>query len=168
MIGNLTGTQIILIIIAIIIIIWFFYWLTRPRVQNFKPNIVRQQIPRTVSTMPSIPSVTTVNASDTIPENQQNDILETQYVLYYFFNPNCVHCKRFTPTWNDVSRKIQNNNNISLRAVDSTKPENENISFYYNITGFPTVILVTPREYIEYRGNRTTDDLQNFISSNTN
>ena len=46
--------------------------------------------------------------------------------------------------------------------------KNENLAFYYNISAYPTIILVTPNRNIEYSGDRTVEDLQQFVIKHIN
>lgn len=90
------------------------------------------------------------------------------FTLYYFYSPICGHCKQFYPVWNEVFNKLKHISSLSIHAINGTKPENENLAFYYNIVGFPTVILVTPNKYIVYEGPRNVEDLYKFIILNMN
>ena len=63
----------------------------------------------------------------------------------------------------EIVSKLKGINGISAQVIDITKPENDNLSFYYNVTLTPTVILKTPDKSIEYAGSGTSDDLHNFI-----
>ena len=155
MVKNLSIEKILLLVLAIVVIIVLLNWLFSPTVQPFQPVLLPP--------MPPSPN------SFQVPDNFPNylDKQDLPFILYYFYNPNCPHCKRFTPAWNELSDGLQGNDKVAPRAVDSTNPENENLVFYYNITRFPTIILITPNKNIEYVGNRSVDDLQKFLSENT-
>jgi thiol-disulfide isomerase/thioredoxin len=188
MIKNLTGQHILLIIIVIIIILWFISWLIsrssksitttaaqdmlnqyQQAHQNQNSQIVGQTHPVNTQ-LNKIPN--TVIAGPEVPhqhqQQQQQQQQETPFVLYYFYSPTCGYCKQFLPSWNTVVNKLKGLNEITPKTIDATKPENENLAFYYNITGYPTVILTTPDRDIEYTGNRTPDDLYKFVLSNIN
>jgi len=172
MIGNLTGKQIAIIVIAVILLLWFINWLFFSRKKTTIVNITPypanlpqmehmqpMQAMRQMHQMHQMHPITTPIG----PEIHQED---APFILYYFFSPSCSHCKRFTPNWQQASEKLKAIKGLSLRTVDSTKAENENLTFYYNITAFPTVILVTPDKNMEYTGNRSPDDLYNFAATN--
>jgi len=80
---------------------------------------------------------------------------KTPYILYYFYSVHCPACTNFIPIWNDLVEKLGKVKNLTTRPVDVSKPENENLAFYYNISYTPTIILVTPNKTLEYSGNRT-------------
>ena len=109
-------------------------------------------------------------AAQTLINDDDNNgqFTNTPFILYYHYNPNCGACKNFTPVWNEISNKLQNIPGISVRAIDSTRPENETLTFYYNITQTPTIILVTPNKNIEYTGDRNAADIYDFIINSLN
>ena len=179
---NLTGKQLLLIILAIIIMLWFINWLmNRGKGVKLSPQqmaaaataaAIRQQQQHMAAGQQM--TAQQQMAAQQMLAQQQPGVLgfddqskqEAPFILYYFHDPNCGACKNFSPVWNEVASKLTGINNLSIRTIHSTKPENENLSFYYNITGTPTVILVTPDRNIEYTGNRTADDLYNFVINN--
>ena len=172
--GNLSRGQLLLVIIGIIFVIWILIrLLSRPKV--YQVPIV----PITRSPNGQAPIIAPVRPpalirlppgrqpSPTSP--QQTPIIsqpETSNILYYFFAPNCPHCTNFSPEWDDVVDRLKNYNNISAVKVDVAHSNNETLVFYYNINQLPTVILRTPDKTIEYTGNRTADDLYNFVLTN--
>ena len=168
MIGNLTGKQILMIIVGVIVLLWLIQWLTSPKRRVVQTQTIKspqqvpspQQVQQLQSPQPRQPVTTTVGLETAQPD--------TPFVLYNFYSPNCGHCKNFTPAWNEVADKLKGITGISVRAIDASKPENENLAFYYNITGYPTVILVTPDKNIEYSGDRSANDLHQFVVTNIN
>lgn len=161
MIGNLTGRQILLIVIIIIIIIWLLGWLF------YKPTSTQTtQVSHLGQLQPNITQINT--APMPVMSNsvgQENLVANTPFILYYFYKQSCPYCKKFSSAWNEVSNKLKGINGLSVRAIDATNPENDNLAFYYNITGYPTVILVTPDKNVEYTGDRSAEDLYNFVIS---
>lgn len=88
------------------------------------------------------------------------------FILYYFYSPSCGACHKFSPTWNEVSDKFSNVNGLVMQPVDATKSENEALTFYYNIRAFPTIIFAMPDQHMEYKGNRSPQDLHQFVVDN--
>ena len=75
-----------------------------------------------------------------------------------FTNNTCQYCIAFKPEWEKF--KLLNLKNIEIIEV------NNNTSLYnkYNIIGFPTIIIdKNNNTFIEYNGNRTSNDLHTFI-----
>jgi len=67
------------------------------------------------------------------------------------------------PDWNKLANNFEDIPDLSLKPIDTSLPENGDLTFYYNIKAFPTLILVTPDRHIEYDGNRTVPDINNFV-----
>lgn len=153
---NWTVTQIIAIILLILLVIWAIYRLFRGNTPKplYQPNAV---------------PLNQLNSQNNQTSNFSNPIESqdtTPFILYYFYSPGCPHCDNFSPAWEEVFSRLKNVKNLTIRKVDTSKPENENLAFYYNITGSPTVILVTPDKNIEYFGNRSAEDVYQFVTSN--
>lgn len=91
----------------------------------------------------------------------------TKYTLYYFYSPYCVYCKQFQPEWEFLKKQLSKNQSdkITLIEIDGSDSKNDHISFYYDIKGFPTIILATSNENIIYTGNRTANDMLDFVAS---
>jgi len=170
MLKNLTTTQIILIVIVIILLIWIFAkLLSKPRQTTVivpKQNI--QPFSTNNNTIASPKNPTDV-APRSSPQTPLGVLMDTgTSTLYYFYSPQCGHCKRFQPTWQELLTHLQKIPNLHTQAIDVTKSENDNIVFYYNITGCPTLILATPQKNVEYTGNRTTTDIYDFVNTHLN
>ncbi len=166
--AKITVTQILLIILAILILLWLINWYVT--CQRNK-NSVGSDLANNNNSNNPFNSNTNLNTKEQFANNglQGSPSVEygqqkTPFMLYYFYHPACVHCKHFEPVWNTTISKL-NPNIITARAIDGTKPENDDLTFYYNLTGYPTVILVTPANDIEYSGERNPTDLYNFIIS---
>lgn len=155
MIGDLNGKHILLIIIGIIVLLWLIYWF----MNRTKPTVTPLQ--------PSHP-LAPINNNSTGPatiSTDHNNGQDAPFKLYYFYNPNCGACKRFEPTWRQIASKFNAIPGISAKSIDITNPDNESLSFYYNITRTPTIILVTPTKNAEFSGDRTIDNISNFVVS---
>ena len=89
--------------------------------------------------------------------NNNNDIM----VLFYA--PWCNHCKEFMPKYEEIAKKLKNNDKLLMAKIDGSANEVENIP----ITGFPTILFFPGNKKkenpITYKGNRTTDDIIEFI-----
>ncbi len=155
MIGNLSGKQILLLILAVIILLYIVnrYWCDQSGGTSME----------TMSTgyKPTNDHNTTGYRSST--ENMHMSDRSTPFVLYNFYSPMCVWCKKFWPTWEEFDKKMKMSKNLSLVGVNASDPKNEQLAFYYNVSSYPTIILVTPDKNIEYVGNRSIEDLHDFV-----
>jgi thiol-disulfide isomerase/thioredoxin len=165
MVGNLTGKQILLIILAIIIVLWGInYYMNYNLVKKvtdlfYKPTAVPAKVPIQQRQIVQ-------KEKSSVPSSQTEE--QVPFTLYIFYSPQCGYCKSFFPVARQVAGHLQERKDIVVRFIDATKPENENIAFYYNINAYPTIILVTPNRNIEYAGNRTVQDFYQFIVGHMN
>jgi hypothetical protein len=89
------------------------------------------------------------------------------YTLYYFYMDGCGHCDRFNPEWeklpvSEIYKPVKINMNDGASGTDKAK--------LYNVKGAPTLILISntnDKEFYEYNGNRTIEDINNFVISKT-
>ncbi len=152
MFGRFTAKQILLAIVGVIVLLWLIKWFTT----STKTTTVAKV--QTVPTPAPVQNTTPIG-----PETNTN----TPYVLHYFYSPNCGWCRQFAPTWNQVAQRVRNLQGVSTKSVNAEGTENDkNLAFYYNVKQYPTIILQTPTKYVEYNGNRTADDLYNFVTAN--
>lgn len=167
MICNLPVSQILLIVLAIIILISIITWFVNKRKQEkqypLQPIIQKPQ-PLTPSMQPINNNTPPLSPIQPLVGQQQHS--ESPYILYYFYSPHCPHCQSFNPIWKKTVDVIKQIKGLTVREIDGTKRENEDLSFYYNVERYPTLILVTPDKNIEYNGNRTVEDIYNFVTRN--
>nr|WBF70821.1 thioredoxin domain-containing protein [Megavirus caiporensis] len=188
---NLSWQHILIIIIIIIIVFWLISWLFFPKninvpsgpyypvqpqliqpmtiiTPNLGQNMTGNQLPHS-NIIPRTNRVNTESQTSNMQaSNTQSSNSQDPFMLYYFHAPSCVHCRNFNPAWEMLRQRLEGSRGISTAKVDATKPENENLVFYYNVSAFPTIILITPDQNIEYNGNRTPDDLHNFVVAHIN
>ena len=78
----------------------------------------------------------------------------------YYYMDKCGHCKKFTPEWDRFVRNYTGD--IKFKKVESEQAR-EDIE-KYNITGFPTVLIMDDAgESQEYNGPRTKDGLEEYF-----
>jgi len=75
----------------------------------------------------------------------------------------CGHCSRFKPTWEELKNKITNVDFVTYDA-DSNQSELST----YNVEGFPTIILDNNNKKIEYNGDRSSNNIIQFVNDNLN
>ncbi len=100
-----------------------------------------------------------VNA-DSVSNNkiQQNN----KNVLGVYYTNWCGYSRHFL---SDLENGLQNDleKHVTVRLFDCEKEENKEICQKLGVRGFPTVILHTDKENIMYNGDRSHDDLMNFV-----
>lgn len=151
---NLSSKKVIIIIIAIIVIYTIYHIFNNNSKTTMHNKLVHKK---------------SVNNNQNLTDNQTIDNELPQYKLYNFYSPHCTHCVQFKPEWANVENRLASIKNLQLISVDGTNPDNDKLMFYFNIEGYPTVILTTPDNgNLLYNGNRNADDIENFVLSSMN
>jgi thioredoxin-like negative regulator of GroEL len=85
------------------------------------------------------------------------------YTLIFFYMDGCGHCRDFRPTWQDFTDHASDEKKKVCFAEMSS--ENDAVMNAYNITGFPTVLLVNNAKNTTktFNGPRTVDGLRAFV-----
>ncbi len=72
----------------------------------------------------------------------------------------CGHCKNFKPTWDAVSSAYKNKYNFITYDADKQREVFEK----YKVDGFPTVLVKQGDNIIPFDGERSFEDLSNFVN----
>ena len=116
--------------------------------------------------------------SEEIPEKQekpvyklvnkafQKVVLDSNInVFVKFYSPNCPHCIKLEPDYIELAEKLKYNKNLIIAEYNLL----ENDFDWFRIRGFPTLIMFKAgdkQNHIVYQGNRTVEDMMNFVISN--
>jgi thiol-disulfide isomerase/thioredoxin len=86
-----------------------------------------------------------------------------KYQLLFFHLTNCGYCIEFMPIWNEFA-KTENKNVCYVKVDPSDKDKIQS----YGVNSFPTVILeeIATKKKVEFKSNRTVDDLKKFVTEN--
>jgi thiol-disulfide isomerase/thioredoxin len=95
------------------------------------------------------------------PKNESNT---SNKVLGVYYTDWCGYSRDFLTQLNDGLKNKLENENVSVKLVDCEK--NKETCQKLGIEGFPTLLLHKDEEIVYYNGNRTEDDLLNFVKSN--
>ena len=82
--------------------------------------------------------------------------------LMYFYMDGCGFCDKFTPTWKELIKK--NNRDKKVTMVKINGPNNLIMTKKYKVKKFPTIILLKGNKPYTYDGDRSLDDLLDFIN----
>ena len=52
---------------------------------------------------------------------------ETKDVLVEYYSPNCVHCIKFAPIWEELAKKTEGIENLIIAKMDAIYNENDKI-----------------------------------------
>lgn len=73
-----------------------------------------------------------------------------------------------SPTWNELSLKFISNGAVKIAKVDCTLAEAKELCSEQDVNGFPTIFIYKDGSKIsEYMGNRSLDDLYEFVNKYT-
>jgi thiol-disulfide isomerase/thioredoxin len=71
----------------------------------------------------------------------------------------CGHCKQFKSTWEHISKVYKNKFNFVVYDADKQKEYFEE----YKVDAFPTLLAKNGNNIITYNGDRSMEDLNNFL-----
>jgi protein disulfide-isomerase A1 len=116
--------------------------------------------------------------SEEIPEKQEKavyklvnksfkkEVLDSNInVFVKFYSPNCPHCVRLEPAFNELAEKLKYNKNLIVAEYNLIANDFD----WFQIRGYPTLIMFKAGDkehHITYEGNRTVEDMMNFVISN--
>ena len=119
------------------------------------------------------------NFSELVIDPATNAPISDKGWFVKFYAPWCGHCKRLTPTWNEL---FQNNRDrLNVGKVDCTSDDGKGLCSHYDIRGYPTLIYFpavgAPKPtktdengntieldagYFRFEGARTLEGLEDF------
>jgi thioredoxin domain-containing protein 5 len=86
-------------------------------------------------------------------------------VLLLIYTTACGHCVKLKPVWDKVAAK-NSEKMVAIDATDSSNPAIQALTSKFNVTAYPTMIVVDNGQIVEqYEGGRTEQDLSTFIKS---
>tara|TARA_Y200000002_G_scaffold381876_2_gene397127 strand:+ start:541 stop:948 length:408 start_codon:yes stop_codon:yes gene_type:complete len=79
----------------------------------------------------------------------------------------CYWSKKLNPIWKKLEIDMSNKD-INIIDIKCDKENNNELCNRYQINGYPTLKLIIGNNIIDYDGNRSLEDMKNFIESNVN
>ena len=100
------------------------------------------------------------------PNTFDSDVANGQK-LVWFYADWCGHCKRMHSAWDGAADQMNINDNVKMIKVNCGNTKNkthQQLTRKYNITGYPTIMLLENGEMVnEYNDGRTQDDLVSYV-----
>lgn len=87
-------------------------------------------------------------------DNFDSFVKDREVVLLEFYAPWCGHCKSFAATYEKIAETLKKED-IPVCKVDATA--HKSVAGKYDVTGYPTVIILKKGNPIKYDGQRTED-----------
>ena len=102
------------------------------------------------------------------PAEDLEDNVAAQKSVVLFYADWCGHCKKFMPTWDEISTELNDSQSTTkFMKVNCGKPdENEAhaaIMQKYKIKGYPTILTFENGEATEYNGDRSLDGFKSLL-----
>lgn len=88
------------------------------------------------------------------------DYLQNGSWLFLIYAPWCGHCKRLFPTWTGLA---QSNALGDVKMAQMNGELFEEYAAKFDSLGFPTILFIKDRMYYKYTGNRTKEDIIDFV-----
>lgn len=147
----LTNENIIIMISSVVIIslLWYFFLCKQLTGGNTKLN---------ESELSSI-----LNESELFSDETFNGGEALPRCTLYYANW-CGHCKVLKPTWQKLIESDKYKGKIQFEEVEAD--ENPTVIKEAQIEGFPTIKIEKNTETKEYQGDRTIEDLEEFLDNN--
>ena len=140
------------------------------------PSVIYEFIERVVSG-----TETWKPKSAPIPESQEgpvtvvvadsiNDIVldSTKDVLLEIYSPNCPHCKRLEPAYNELAEFFSHYDSVVVSKIDGTINDIP-ADITGDFKGFPTIVMFPANNKdspIVYNGDRSFESLRDFVIEN--
>lgn len=79
--------------------------------------------------------------------------------VLYFYKPDCEGCKKFSSTWDILTREIS----MNPRMIDCSQENSEKIKKIYGINSVPTIVKIKDDIWERYDGDMTFEGVSGFI-----
>ncbi|XP_064596937.1 thioredoxin domain-containing protein 5-like [Liolophura sinensis] len=94
------------------------------------------------------------------------DKIQKGHWFIKFYAPWCGHCKRLAPTWEELAKTFEFNENINIAKVDCT--QHKTVCDKHSVKGYPSLIWFSDGKQSEkYSGSRSHEDLKKYVSDMT-
>eukprot|EP00826_Nyctotherus_ovalis_P004869 TRINITY_DN11082_c0_g1_i12.p1 TRINITY_DN11082_c0_g1~~TRINITY_DN11082_c0_g1_i12.p1 ORF type:complete len:491 (+),score=170.33 TRINITY_DN11082_c0_g1_i12:230-1702(+) len=89
-------------------------------------------------------------------------IKDNPYIMVLFFASWCGHCKAFSPKYEEAATKIKAEG-LPFVLAKLNADEHRDIGEKEGVTSYPTIKFYVHGNPVEYEGERTADDVINFL-----
>ena len=133
-------------------------------IEKWEKNELKRQLKSENEPKVNIGNIFTVVGKTFEKEVINND----KDVILLFYAPWCNLCKELTPVYEEVGKRLKNQNpKLLIAKIDGSENEVESVS----VSGFPTIVFFPGNKKnkspIEYKGKRTTEAFIEFIKNNS-
>ena len=108
------------------------------------------------------------NSKETYPGTEEKKIVSKpepkKAQLAFFYSNGCHHCHAMMPTWTKLEEILSQGGPVEPIKIEMGEPASQG----HDIKGVPTLRLyikgMDSPEFIEYKGDRSLEDIVRFIS----
>jgi thiol-disulfide isomerase/thioredoxin len=110
---------------------------------------------------------------DILPGNEQmfNDEIGRQPIFVKFYMDGCPHCENMKPDWASLEDELLSNydGDFTIMSVNARSLNDITNPIVKDVQGFPTLFMINKdgSKGANYEGERTKEDMLNFIIKNT-
>jgi len=105
-------------------------------------------------------------------ENLFYNELGKRPIFVKFYMDGCPHCENMKVDWEELENELLNNydGNFTIMSVNARALKTLNHPILNDIQGFPTIFMINERgqKIADYSGERTKNEMLNFILQNSN
>lgn len=107
---------------------------------------------------------------DEITDISQLKPAKNEVIFVKFYAPWCGHCTRLKPTWSDLTDKFNQKsiNSKKIKVVKVNCDDYPKIAENYDVSGYPTIKLLTSSGDKEYDDERNFEAMENFLKKGCN
>ena len=84
---------------------------------------------------------------------------KSKRTFYYFYMDGCGWCDKFNPTWLKLVKEFKTK--LTMKKVNG--PNSPELLKQFDISTFPSIVLVTGNDSDKYEGDRSIKDLKKFL-----
>ncbi|KAE8739622.1 hypothetical protein FOCC_FOCC014887 [Frankliniella occidentalis] len=131
-------------------------------IEDLKSYVSRQLGVDLVEAPEEIPSIS--NPVVQLSRENFEHVVEKGMTFVKFFAPWCGHCKRMSPTWDELGSKFLGSGQVTIGKVDCTLDINKDLCKQQEVRGYPSIYLYKDGERVDsYEGNRQLEDMYLFV-----
>lgn len=96
--------------------------------------------------------------------NKKSEGFSQEKEVYLFYATWCGHSKAMLPQWEQKVIPHFKDSGVNIISVDVDDEKHKELIDKYNVSAYPTIILSKEGKNVEYQGNRTAEDIIDWVN----